>query len=50
MSERGTFAAYQKWDEERRTKYPLARHWIYKSWLGEFKVAEWNPVSGVGTT
>lgn len=46
MAEQGTWAGYKKWDEDRRLKYPTARHWIYKSFLGEFRVAEWCPMTG----
>lgn len=46
MAEQGTWQEYLKFDEARRKRYPSARHWIYKSWMEEFKVAEFDPLSG----
>lgn len=46
MAERGTLEEYQKWDAARREAYPLACHWIYKTKIEEFTVAEFDPLSG----
>ena len=44
-----TYEAYKVWDEQRRLKHPTAKHWIYKSKVEEFTVAEWCPLSGVSS-
>ena len=41
-----SYADYVKWDTARREQFPTAKHWIYKSWIDEFKVAEWDPKLG----
>lgn len=41
-----SYADYVEWDEARRKRFPNARHWIYKSFIGVFSVAEWDPISG----
>lgn len=46
MSEQGTYAEYKVWDQLRRVTFPTARHWIYRTKLGDFTVAEWCPLTG----
>lgn len=46
MTERGTWEDYQKWDAARREAFPLGRHWIYRTKIEEFTVAEFCPLSG----
>ncbi len=29
-----TYAEYAAWDEQRRARFPSARHWIYQSRIG----------------
>ena len=41
-----TYAEYNAWDELRRRLLPAAKHWIYKSRIDEFNVAEFCPLTG----
>ncbi len=40
------YAEYIKWDEARRLRFPDACHWIYRTKIGDFTVAEWCPMTG----
>ena len=41
-----SYASYIKWDAARRERFPQATHWIYQSRIGEFRVADWCPLTG----